>query len=439
MTQRDFTRTTVRGLAVWLLLVAGAQSALSQAEMHTPGSASAQMFFAEALSYRGPNPQVSNIEFFIQIPYERMSFVRSGNTYIANFETILSVYDENQKLLSEKSWNEELAVNDFAQTTSNVLYRLSQRTLEVAPGNYRVAIQVRDRETGKGTTIWRNLKVTDYSRDSLSLSDIMLVNRLSTSGDKTTVVPNITGFFTDVSGGFFVFIEIYNSTSFNSIGLRWTVYNIEKEPVYTDARNEALSTNRQQAFCRVNAPDLAPGPYMVAIEAFAPNADSTSTPLATTERTFSVRHPDLPPTITDIDKAVEQLRYAASPDEMDYIEEAKTPDEKTKRFLEYWKKRDPDPQSPRNELMEEYYERVAYANKNFGSYTEGWKSDMGMVFIRFGPPENVDRHPFDTDSKPYEIWYYYQQNRKFIFEDLTGFGDYRLVYPTTDLWGRIRN
>jgi GWxTD domain-containing protein len=426
------------GSAVLLSLVAAA-AAYPQAEMHTPGTTMSQMFFVESLCYRGSNPQTSSLEFFIQIPYERLSFVRSGNAYNASFETILSVYDENQKLLSEKSWMEDLTVNDFAQTSSTTAYRLSQRTLDIAPGNYRIAIQVRDKETGRGTTIWRNVKVTDYSKDSLGLSDIMLVNRLSKAGEKTNVVPNITGYFTDLSNGFFLFAEIYNATALDSIRLRWRIYNQKREPVYADSRMEALTLPRQQAFIRIGTVALTAGLYYLTIEAVAPDSADSASSFSITERTFSVRHPNLPPTITDIDKAIEQLRYAATPSEMEYIEEAETAEKKTERFLEFWQKRDPDPQTPRNELMEEYYDRVVYANKNFGAYIEGWKSDMGMVFIRYGAPENIDRHPFDTDSKPYEIWYYYQLNRKFIFEDLTGFGDYRLVYPTTDLWGRIRN
>ncbi|HEX9615291.1 MAG TPA: GWxTD domain-containing protein, partial [Bacteroidota bacterium] len=88
--------------------------------------------------------------------------------------------------------------------------------------------------------------------------------------------------------------------------------------------------------------------------------------------------------------------------------------------------------------MEEYYHRVEYANKNFGHYMDGWKTDRGMIYIRFGSPDNVERHPFDMNTKPYEIWYYYELERQFVFVDETGFGDYRLRYPTTDLWGRVR-
>jgi GWxTD domain-containing protein len=52
------------------------------------------------------------------------------------------------------------------------------------------------------------------------------------------------------------------------------------------------------------------------------------------------------------------------------------------------------------ELLRRYYGRVKEANKNYTSYTQGWKSDRGMVFIVFGPPTNVYR------SKKDEIWVY---------------------------------
>ena len=52
-----------------------------------------------------------------------------------------------------------------------------------------------------------------------------------------------------------------------------------------------------------------------------------------------------------------------------------------------------------------------------------------MVYITLGPPNNVDRHPFDYDAKPYEVWEYYDQNLQFVFMDETGFGDYRLITP----------
>jgi len=61
-----------------------------------------------------------------------------------------------------------------------------------------------------------------------------------------------------------------------------------------------------------------------------------------------------------------------------------------------------------------------------------------MVFITFGPPSSVERHPLDMDSKPYEIWQYYELNRSFVFLDQTGFGDYHLVNPDYSSWPGYR-
>jgi GWxTD domain-containing protein len=52
------------------------------------------------------------------------------------------------------------------------------------------------------------------------------------------------------------------------------------------------------------------------------------------------------------------------------------------------------------ELLKRYYGRVKEANKNYTSFTQGWKTDRGMVFIIFGSPTNIYR------SKKDEIWVY---------------------------------
>ena len=140
----------------------------------------------------------------------------------------------------------------------------------------------------------------------------------------------------------------------------------------------------------------------------------------------------MPSTILDLDKSIDQMQYVL---DKDHLDEMKDAPENLKRevFQQFWKQKDPTRGTERNELMEEYFGRVAYANKSFSHYIEGWRSDMGMVYIIFGPPSNVERHPFDIGEKPYEIWTYYQQNREFVFFDQSGFGDYRLQTPIWDV------
>lgn len=42
-------------------------------------------------------------------------------------------------------------------------------------------------------------------------------------------------------------------------------------------------------------------------------------------------------------------------------------------------------------VIEKYYERVEQANKQFSNFKEGWMTDMGMMYVLFGPPWYVER------------------------------------------------
>ena len=72
----------------------------------------------------------------------------------------------------------------------------------------------------------------------------------------------------------------------------------------------------------------------------------------------------------------------------------------------------------------------AFAEENFSRGTSnGWRSDMGMIYILFGRPDDISRSMNPQQSYNYETWYYYQINEEFRFVDDFGFGDYRLRSP----------
>ncbi len=423
-----------------LLMAATAQSLPGQAEMRRALVDKGPAFYVDAISYISDKPDRSRIDLYAQVPHQELKFVKEGTQYLARYELTARLLDDQEQLITERSWREEIRLADFGQTLAPALSRLSQRSFDVLPGSYRLTVQFRDDESGREGRQSRMMLVPDFRKDSVSISDIMIVSRLTTDGARRTIVPNIAGTLTDPVQPFYAFFEIYRKSPRDSVILRWRLFDAERKEVLSQNRVEATPESTTQAFVPFTDLALRPGIYFLSVEAWktAGDAETEAVPLAIASRTFSVRSSDLPPTITDLDRAIEQLRYVARSSEMEYIREPQDPAERKARFLEFWQKRDPEPQTPRNELMEEYYDRIEYANKNFGHYLEGWRTDMGMVFIRFGQPENIERHPFEYNSKPYEIWYYYQLNRQFIFVDESGFGDYRLRYPTTDLWGRIR-
>jgi GWxTD domain-containing protein len=395
--------------------------------------------FAEAFAFKSDSSGKGRLDIYIQVPYPEINFLKEGEQYVGRIEISATVLTQEKQELWQTSQTVELRLKDFTQTISHRLSTLKRFSTDLLPGKYELLLQVADNASKKIAAFHKSVVVKDFSTDSLAMSDLMLVHRMDVDGTRKNIVPNLTGVLTKESNGFYLFFEIYNRTQLDSVQLLCKFINQKKEVITQRTKSEALSGNRTQMIWQIDTPALAAGQYVFFIEATGYTKVNPAVMVHTSSsRTCLVRIKDLPSTVTDIDKATDQLQYIAKGSEIAYIKEAAAQEERQKRFLEFWAKHNPDSKTSRNELMEEYFARVAYANKNFTGYMEGWKTDRGMVLIRFGLPQNVDRHPFDSESKPYEIWYYYDQNREFIFVDETGFGDYRLQYPETDLQGRIR-
>lgn len=438
-TMRTLSRFA-RVLVVTGLVLMMASQVRSQTEMRRGPVDIGPTFFAEAVAYASDQPGKSRLDIYVQVPHEEIRFLKENDRYLGRYELTLTLLTPARDPVHEQSWSVDVPVTDFAQTTQRRLYSLTHRTLDLAAGNYMMTLQLRDEESKKSSQIKKSLLITDFAKDSVTLSDIMLVNRLTTDGEKRSIVPIITGNISHTSEGFFIFFELYTHQAVDSVDIVWKIFDPKKNEVAGRTQREPVTGSKSQVFVKIDTAGLRMGTYFLSVEATArvKVEGNTVEYKGSTSRTFNIRATDLPGVISDLDKAIDQLVYIARDNELLYVREATTEEDKRKRFLEFWAKRDPDPQTPRNELMEEYYSRVAFANQNYSHYLEGWRTDMGMIFIRFGSPDNIERHPFEYNVKPYEIWYYYQLNRQFIFVDETGFGDYRLRYPTTDLWGRVR-
>jgi GWxTD domain-containing protein len=121
-------------------------------------------------------------------------------------------------------------------------------------------------------------------------------------------------------------------------------------------------------------------------------------------------------------------------------------DEERENFIEnFWRRRDPNPDTEENEYREEYYERIAYANEHFSSGIPGWKTDRGRIYIAWGKPDSIESHPSggsyerpsyegggSTSTYPFEIWFYRHLDEvgdglEIEFVDPTGTGEYRLA------------
>jgi GWxTD domain-containing protein len=143
---------------------------------------------------------------------------------------------------------------------------------------------------------------------------------------------------------------------------------------------------------------------------------------------LKIKRPGVSSHIRDVEEAMDQMRYILTSDERSKFSKVKKND-REELFYTFWKERDPTPETAINELMEQYYSRVRYANEHFTSFTPGWRTDMGMIYILFGPPDDIERIFMSSDRNANQTWHYYRINRSFTFYDQNGFGDYRLTTP----------
>ena len=144
---------------------------------------------------------------------------------------------------------------------------------------------------------------------------------------------------------------------------------------------------------------------------------------------FSKYKPGISSYIYDVQLALNQMKYIITDDERKRLKNLKQANREN-FFYSLWKARDPSPDSQHNELMEEYFKRIDYVNEHFTGWEPGWETDRGMIYILFGPPDDIQRtNPSVRSPSTYQIWNYYVISKRFVFKDQNGFGDYQLESP----------
>ena len=167
------------------------------------------------------------------------------------------------------------------------------------------------------------------------------------------------------------------------------------------------------------------------------------------------------------EKVQDEIFYIATDKQKKELNELNSPDEINIFLEKFWKELDPNQETEINELKEVYLERYNYANEHFQECgREGWETDMGRVYILYGPPDeiiqevlpqNLERNDASnifihnliyshvmvksiqiwlynrpaTDRKKANIFsQYYPNLTKFIFTDLDGFGGFDQIFST---------
>ena len=390
-------------------------------------------FSVDVGAFKSSLPNKTRMDFFVQVPYSSIQFVKKDNGFYANYNITLSFTDESKaNIIFERNWKEKVRTTDFDQTLSRENFNLSYKTYDLTPGKYFVKCIVEDSDSRTASSKEISLAVKQIS-DSLGVSDLMLISEIVKDSTSEKIIPNATASVTNRSTSVPLYFEIYSNKK-RDLNIEYSLDDIKNGTSFKQMEHITVNPGTNLIKHTINKVSFSVGEYIIN----AVIKDNDWKIITSAEKKISSKIHGVPSGITDLGKAIQQMVYIATPEELDFIKEGKSYEEKLERFLSFWEKKKPNSKSDDNPILYEYFRRVDYANKHFKSLVEGWHSDMGMIFITFGPPSSVERHPLDSNTKPYEIWDYYDLNRSFVFSDQTGFGDYRLVEPDYSRWPGYR-
>jgi GWxTD domain-containing protein len=134
----------------------------------------------------------------------------------------------------------------------------------------------------------------------------------------------------------------------------------------------------------------------------------------------------------------QEVPYIVHAEEVEAFRNLKKDEEREAFIASFWLLRDPTPGTPNNEYKDEYYRRIALANRLYTVPTgmAGWLTDRGQILVVYGQADQVETHPKGADggatTLPFEKWRYRRidgigENVVLEFVDVDDNGNYRLT------------
>jgi len=366
----------------------------------------------------------SRLRLFASVIYDDLTFLKNDGEFKAEYKATFSIIDEKGDYIDSKRISRTLTTADYFRTNSRNDFDRLTANFDLNPGKYTVIFEFVDRESRESHQQELKVDVPSVGESEIIISGPILLDSVIIAADGgIDLHPGVSEKVFDGGENIWAYFEVYSK-----------IYPADINVIYTlldDKGQERISGNFQR---HIEQPVLRDkfklevnqfnfGQYKLVLKTVSGGKSAQAS------RTFRIHFPGLPPSITNLEEAIDQLRYIASEREIVRMKELY----QTKRlemFIKFWTNWAGGDEMEGYKMMEEYYRRIWEADKLFSE--GGWKSDRGHVYLIHGPPSEVDRHPYDLYSKAYEIWYYLEENKRFIFVDEGGFGDYRLQSP---FWG----
>lgn len=374
-------------------------------------------FVAGVRYLAGPHPDTTLAVFGLSLANNSLSFRRNNSGFEATYRVEL-VFRQNDRVVKRVTADETVRVGSFQETLRSDESVIFQEFVPVPAGGYELAVLVRDEYGGAYSRDERSVEVPSF-RDR-HLSDLIATYE-GTGRTSVNVLPALlvnpratTPYGLDTLT---FYVEAYGLTPGTEVVVRGL--SPAGDTIWTE--RTPLQGTRELATGMVRvAPDRLPVGELTVV-ATAESVDDTARTLALVS--FSDQW-----AITNFLDVLSLLRHFGHEDTIDSMRLAE-PSERPARWRMFWEETDPDPVTPENEALEEYFRRVQIANMRFRETGDpGWLTDRGEVYITLGDPDEVFDQSTDLRGERRIIrWTYFTERAVLDFVDDTGFGRFRLT------------
>ncbi len=392
------------------------------------------------------------VEFYFEMKRVSFTFRHVDDLLRADVYTWVHVSDTAGNPVDSIGGAFVSVVRDSTELADSNFTVFFARALALPPGMYNARTVVVDLEDKASSEAEFEISVPRFQPDSLELSQIQLgYDIINTRGDTTVspmdvlikngqkVYPDCRGLVGTGRPRLFFYGEVYNldfdPARDNSYEMTVTLEPTDSAATIPYSQQILTKPGKSAVLASsVDVRDVPLGSYHLNVTV----TDQATGRSASAQKLFWRVAPALDSLTPDEEQRVRDIiAYIARPEEMSRFERL-NPVGKRNFWLKFWKDRDPTPGTPENEYKNEHMRRLNYANEKFSiginDNTGGWKTDMGRVYIVYGPPSHIERFPFTPERPAAEQWFYDhltgQGQVYFLFVDEGGYGDYNMVHST---------
>lgn len=366
------------------------------------------------------------LKSFIILPNYALQFLKENDGFQSRFESRISLLDKDGKQIDSYSFDQTLTAEDYMETIRKNNWYIIEHDFTVLSEKYKVVGEVLDSDTRKRGIEEKEIDLSNYNTDFFLMDPVVLTRVKGTWQGEINLIPTLSNEIQLQQHS--IEIRLSGKIKPENFSIVINLFD-QKNSLITSL--DTLYKNSGHYFNEmVNLPLGELSGLRSKIKVTLSQAKNKSEK----EIDLIIKRPGVSEQISNIDEALDQMKYILTNEEHVLLNKSKGKD-RDELFAKFWKDRDPNPETTANELMDQYYLRVHYANDHFTSFSPGWQTDMGMIYILFGAPDDIERVFMSSNQNAKQTWHYYRINRSFIFYDENGFGDFRLTSPY--MYGQI--